>query len=77
MITFSLHVQYGFHFLMFFARTPRQGAQTTIHCAVAREAEGISGKYWTDCGVKTPSKQSLDDGACKKLWEYSEEKVRL
>ena len=28
-----------------------QGAQTSIHCAVCEEMEGVSGKYLADCKV--------------------------
>ena len=57
-----------------FTKTPKQGAQTTIHCAVAREVEGVSGKYWDDSAIKAPSRAARDDDACANLWEYS---VRL
>lgn len=57
-----------------FTKTPKQGAQTTIHCAVAREVEGVSGKYWDDSAIKVPSRAARDDDGCTKLWEYS---VRL
>ena len=35
--------------LMIILKTPRQGAQTTIYCAVAEELEGVSGRYFGDC----------------------------
>ena len=60
-----------------FNKTPWQGAQTTIHCAVADEVEGVTGKYWDNCAVKEPVHRALDDGACKKLWEYSAELVGI
>ncbi len=56
---------------MVFTKTPVQGAQTTIFCSVAKECEGITGKYWHDCAIKTPSKNSLNKEDCKRLWEYS------
>ena len=63
------HLQYIFsrHVLALFTKTPRQGAQTSIHCAVASEAEGITGKYWSDCALKGPSRTALDNEACRKL----------
>lgn len=52
-----------------FFKTPRQGAQTTIHCAVADDVE--SGLYYSDCKPKEPADQGKDDEAAKQLWEVS------
>ena len=60
-----------------FTKTPVQGAQTTIYCAVSEECEGVTGKYWTDSAVKTPKKGAFDDNECKRLWEYSLKAVGL
>lgn len=35
-----------------FFKTPKQGAQTTIHLAVSEELNGVSGKYFMDCAVR-------------------------
>ncbi|KAI3367124.1 hypothetical protein L3Q82_008196 [Scortum barcoo] len=32
-----------------FLKTPREGAQTSIYCAVAEELHSISGKHFSDC----------------------------
>ena len=56
-------------------KTPRQGAQTTIHCAVADDIE--SGVYYSDCKSKDPAEQAKDDGVAKKLWEISAALVGL
>ncbi|XP_019855886.1 PREDICTED: zinc metalloproteinase nas-12-like [Amphimedon queenslandica] len=63
--------------MWFLTKTPKQGAQTTLHCAVSDEAEGITGKYWSNCAVKKPNKLALIDEDCTKLWEYSTEQVKL
>ena len=62
---------------LFFFKTPLQGAQTTIHCAVSEECEGITGKYWSDCAVYKTHKGVLNDEDCKRLWNYSAEVVGL
>ena len=75
LLPLTLSVQPFAHVAMYlFTKTPKQGAQTTIHCAVAREVEGVSGKYWDDSAIKAPSRAARDDDDCAKLWEYS---VRL
>ena len=56
-----------------FFKTPREGAQTTIHCAVSEEMEGVTGKYLTDCKVIKPMiPQAEDDQLAERLWEVSE-----
>ena len=56
-----------------FFKTPGQGAQTTIHCAVSDDVE--SGLYYSDCRPKEPAEQGKDNGAAKKLWEVSADLV--
>lgn len=58
-------------------KTPLQGAQTTIHCAVSEELENVTGRYFSDCAETEPAKQAMDDGVAKKLWEVSTELVGL
>lgn len=53
-------------------KTPEQGAQTSIYCAVQEGIENDSGKYFSDCAVARSSKQSYDIGLGKKLWDLSE-----
>ena len=53
-------------------KTPKQGAQTTIYCAVSEEMEGVTGQYLADCRiVKTQNSQATDDQLAEKLWEIS------
>lgn len=50
--------------------SPNQGAQTSIHCVVSEEVEGVNG-YYNDCRKMMPSVHALDNQQCVKLWEYS------
>ena len=52
-------------------KTPWQGAQTTIYCAVDKEVDGVSGFYFADCKRKEPAPQALDELAAEKLWSLS------
>ncbi|XP_026479135.1 retinol dehydrogenase 11-like [Ctenocephalides felis] len=54
-----------------FAKTPQQGAQTTIYCAVDDQCEEESGLYYSDCRAVRPSRAALDEEAAVKLWEIS------
>lgn len=56
-------------------KTPWQGAQTTIHCAVSEDME--SGLYYSDCKPKEVAEQGRDDAVAKKLWEVSADLVGL
>ena len=63
--------------MRFLSKTPEQGAQTTIHLAVSKELEDVSGLYFSDCELKEPSKHAQNDGVAKKLWEMSSDLVGL
>lgn len=52
-------------------KTPAQGAQTSIYCAVDESLDGVSGKYYSDCAEASMSKMALDDDLARKLWEVS------
>ncbi|XP_057210434.1 retinol-DH_like_SDR_c domain-containing protein isoform X3 [Triplophysa rosa] len=52
-------------------KTPKQGAQTTIYCAVAEWLEPHSGCYFSDCKLKEPAPEGKDDLAALRLWEVS------
>ena len=59
-------------FFSFLMKTPLEGAQTTIYCAVSEEMEGVTGKYLADCQIKkTNNPQATDDQVAEKLWEVS------
>ncbi|XP_046462706.1 retinol dehydrogenase 14-like [Daphnia pulex] len=60
-----------------FFKTVKQGAQTTIHLAVADEVADVSGEYFTDCKISQTSKLGMDVGLAKKLWDISETLVKL
>ena len=54
-----------------FMKSPQQGAQTTIYCAVAEELEGVSGRYFADSCDKGILTQATTDEAVERLWELS------
>ena len=64
--------------LGFFFKSPWQGAQTTIYCAVTEGIEDQSGKYFSDCEVKkVTNPQAHDDAIAERLWEVSAELVGM
>lgn len=52
-------------------KTPWQGAQTNIFCAVAEELDGVSGLYFADCKEKKAAPAALDELAAEQLWSLS------
>ena len=72
---FSSFWFYPIRWYMF--KTPEQGAQTSIHCAVSEEMDRVSGKYLCDCRIVEPSKGAQDDDAAEKLWDLSIKMVGL
>ena len=62
-----------------FLKTPWQGAQTSVHCAVSEAMEGVSGQYLADCRI---AKRMIhpavhDEQMAEKLWELSVKLVGL
>ena len=55
-----------------FLITPAKGARTSIHLASSPTVEKISGQYFKDCKVKTPSRAAQDDQAATRLWDATE-----
>lgn len=58
-------------------KSPYEGCQTVLHCAIAEELEGVSGNFYGDCKEEQWSSVSLDDDKAKKLWEVSERLTKL
>ncbi|KAJ8272749.1 hypothetical protein GJAV_G00092990 [Gymnothorax javanicus] len=52
-------------------KTPVQGAQTSIYCAVEPTLENQSGQYYSDCSQSGTSRAAQDDIMAEKLWELS------
>ncbi len=59
-------------------KTSWEGAQTSVHCAVAMEMEGVSGVFLRDC-TESPllTAASQDEHMASKLWTVSSKLVGL
>ncbi|NXI80953.1 RDH12 dehydrogenase, partial [Rhipidura dahli] len=55
----------------FFLKTPCEGAQTSIYCAIAEELDSVTGQYFSDCQPAYVSPRGRDDKTAKKLWSVS------
>ncbi|GAB6031591.1 Retinol dehydrogenase 12 [Chamberlinius hualienensis] len=58
-------------------KTPKDGAQTVIYVAVAPETETITGKYFSDCEIKKPSEDAVNEDYAQKMWDLSSKLVGL
>lgn len=54
-------------------KTPENGAQTTIFCAVDESIADHSGRYYSDCKEKRPRPQAENMEDAKRLWDLSEQ----
>jgi NAD(P)-dependent dehydrogenase (short-subunit alcohol dehydrogenase family) len=59
------------------SKSVKQGAQTSLYCALALDVTNHGGEYFSDCKVKKPSDAALDGNLAKKLWEVSEQLTKL
>lgn len=53
-------------------KSPYEGCQTVMYCAVAEELQNVSGQFYANCSEEPWSRQSLDDFVATKLWNASE-----
>ncbi|KAK9143788.1 hypothetical protein Syun_013188 [Stephania yunnanensis] len=53
----------------FACKTVQQGAATTCYVALHPQVKGVSGKFFVDCNIATPSSLAQDSNLAKKLWE--------
>jgi NAD(P)-dependent dehydrogenase (short-subunit alcohol dehydrogenase family) len=58
--------------VMWFMKTPEEGAQTSLYAATAPEAAGKSGAYYADCKEKQPAPHCRDEQTARALWDVSE-----
>ena len=54
-----------------FFKTPWQGAQTSIYCAVSEEMEGVTGQYLSDCKIQRIRHAQVTDDNAERLWQIS------
>ncbi|XP_068933895.1 retinol dehydrogenase 12 isoform X4 [Petaurus breviceps papuanus] len=54
-----------------FVKSTRQGAQTSLHCALAEGIETQSGRYFSDCRKAWVSPKGRNNKTAKRLWDVS------
>ncbi|XP_004682135.1 PREDICTED: retinol dehydrogenase 11 [Condylura cristata] len=71
LIRHSTFVRWMWRLFSFFIKTPQQGAQTTLHCAIAEGLEGLSGSHFSDCCLARVSAQGRNETIARRLWDVS------
>ncbi|XP_041455733.1 retinol dehydrogenase 12-like [Lytechinus variegatus] len=61
----------------FFLKSVKEGAQTSIHCAVSDDILDQSGEFFKGCQVQKLTRTARDQGLAKKLWDVSLEMTGL
>lgn len=81
---FSDTLGWKFHLMKLFTplmlwilKSAKQGAQTTIHCAVSEDVDKVTGVYFSDCKPKALMPHALMDDDAKRLWEISAKLCQL
>lgn len=69
---YSIYFRIFFNPLKLVFKTPISGAQTQIMLAVDPELEKVTGKYFAECKLRTPSSAARDDDTALWLWKESE-----
>jgi NAD(P)-dependent dehydrogenase (short-subunit alcohol dehydrogenase family) len=70
-------VDFAFTLIRPFAKTPEQGAKTTIFLASSDTVAGITGEYYVDSAPKRSNRESYDQTVQDKLWQVSAALVGL
>lgn len=60
-----------------FQRSIANGSRTSIYLCASPEVATVSGEYFADCRIATPTRHGRDDEAARKLWSISERMVGL
>src|SRR5512137_1084434 len=55
-----------------FLASPEKGARTTLHVATAPGLRGVTGRYFSSCREKAPSRAAVDGDTALRLWQISE-----
>ncbi len=54
------------------AISPEEGAQTIIYLASSPKVANVSGEYFHECRIATPTAEARNDADARRLWEISE-----
>ena len=53
------------------AISPEEGAKTIIYLASSPDVQTVTGEYFYECKIATPTREARNDADAKRLWEVS------
>ncbi|XP_045421200.1 retinol dehydrogenase 11 isoform X1 [Lemur catta] len=71
LVRHSSFMRWIWRLFSFFIKTPQQGAQTSLYCALTEGLEILSGKHFSDCHVALVSAQARNETIARRLWDVS------
>ncbi|XP_054449476.1 retinol dehydrogenase 11-like [Pteronotus mesoamericanus] len=72
MNSFSWSYRFLFWLSSFFIKDPQQGANPILYLSLAKELDGVSGKYFSSsCVITLPPKAAYDPHVAQSLWNAS------
>lgn len=75
---FSWLYRFLFWLFTFFCKDVRQGAVPVLYLSLAKELDGISGKYFSSsCRITLPAKAAQDPQVAQRLWNASVQLTNL
>ena len=61
-------LSFGVRAAKMFAISPEKGAETIVYLASSPDVAAVTGEYFYQCRVTTPTKEAQDDDAARRLW---------
>lgn len=59
-----------------FIKTIPQGAATNCYLAIHPNLKDVTGKYFVNCNIATPSIKATDEALARRLWDFSEDLMK-
>lgn len=61
-------LSFGVRAAKMFAISPEKGAETIVYLASSPDVAAVTGEYFYQCRVTTPTREAQDDDAARRLW---------
>ncbi|KAM7323387.1 retinol dehydrogenase 11 [Microtus ochrogaster] len=71
LVRYSSFMRWMWQLFFLFIKTPQQGAQTSLYCALTEGLESLSGSHFSDCQLAWVSGQARNKTIARRLWDVS------
>lgn len=71
LVRYSSFMKWMWQLFFLFIKTPQQGAQTSLYCALTEDLESLSGSHFSDCQLAWVSSQARNETIARRLWNVS------